>query len=117
MLGYFYFYYLCKYNFYFLDTWSYAIKTLNVIFKERFFCCFSNGKKKIYLILKKHHTYMSQFQIWRQKKKSLIRNHQKYKDIKLENFHGPVCQTSFKYQKNAFFSFINFNLIKHSLKL
>jgi len=33
------------------------------------------------------------------KKKSLIRNHQKNKDIKLENFHGPVCQTSFKYQK------------------
>jgi hypothetical protein len=52
-----------------------------------------------------------------EKKKSLIRNHQKDKDIKLENFHGPVCQTSFKYQKNAFFSFINFNLIKHSLKL
>jgi hypothetical protein len=26
------------------------------------------------------------------KKKSLIRNHQKDKDIKLENFHGPFAK-------------------------
>ena len=46
MPGYFYFYYLCKYNFYFLDIWSYAIKKLNVFFKKGFFVVFLTERNK-----------------------------------------------------------------------